>query len=178
MQAQTMTVPTLKTERLTLRPLHAGDAGLIAFYVGDFRVASNLSVVPHPYPPGAAEAFIAGALRDGDEFVWALDLAGELIGVVSITLAGEGVGNVGYWLAPQFWGAGFLPEALEAVLAGYAAGRFSTLMAFVHQGNHGSARVLIKCGFEYTGDTESYSVARCAMVRNWVYRLTLPLPRP
>lgn len=164
----------IKTRRLVLRPLQDCDAGPIKLYVSDKRVALNLAVVPHPYPEGAAEAYIEGAhSADNDEIIWAIVLHDALIGVISITPTENACGNIGYWLAPQFWGAGFTPEALEAVIAYARANGFARLDAGVHQGNHGSARVLIKEGFEYTHDIESYSIPRGGMVQSWLYSLEL-----
>lgn len=162
----------MKTERLVLRPLRDSDAGLISLYVGDERVALNLAVVPHPYPEGAAEAFIEYSRKpDTDEIIWVIELNGELIGIISISTRDTGRGNIGYWLAPQFWGAGFTPEALEAVIGYAKSNGFKGLDAGVHQGNQGSARVLIKEGFEYCGDSETHSIARGGMVTSWNYRL-------
>ena len=172
MKHDAITPPILKTRRLTLRPLRDSDAGLIALYVSDIRISQNLAVVPHPYPPGAAEAFIERSLRsDSDEIVWAIDLNDELIGVISIHPTLGGRGNIGYWLAPQLWGAGYTPEALEAVVKFARDMGLVGLDANVHQDNPGSARVLIKEGFEYCGDTDSHSVARGGNVRSWSYRL-------
>lgn len=162
----------LKTERLVLRPLQDSDAGLIKLYVGDERVALNLAVVPHPYPDGAAEAYIEYSRKpDTTEIIWAMELNNELIGVIGISPKDNGRGNVGYWLAPQFWGAGFMPEALEAVIAYARTTDIKGLDAGVHQGNQGSARVLIKEGFEYCGDSESHSIPRGGMVQSWNYKL-------
>lgn len=164
----------INTERLALRPLQDSDSGLISLYVGDERVAMNLAVVPHPYPEGAAEAYIEYSRKDDtDEIIWVIELNGELIGVISISPKDTGRGNIGYWLAPQFWGAGFTPEALEAVI-GYARVKgFKGLDASVHQGNQGSARVLIKEGFEYCGDSETHSIPRGGMVQSWNYKLDM-----
>jgi len=168
------TSTVMKTERLNLRPLRDSDAGLISLYVGDERVALNLAVVPHPYPPGAAEAYIEySRASDTDEIIWVIELNNELIGVISIHPKEDGRGNIGYWLAPQFWGAGFTPEALESVIGFARRNEFVQLNASVHQGNHGSARVLIKEGFEYIGDTESHSIPRGGMVKSWKYCLDL-----
>lgn len=164
----------MKTERLILRPLQDSDAGLIALYVGDERVALNLAVVPHPYPAGAAEAYIEYSRKgDTDEIIWVIELNDELIGVISISPKDTGRGNIGYWLAPQFWGAGFTPEALEVVVKYARTADFKGLDAGVHQGNQGSARVLIKEGFEYCGDSETHSIPRGGMVPSWNYKLDL-----
>ncbi len=162
----------LETERLRLRPLQKSDAGLITLYVSDERVAMNLAVVPHPYPPGAAEAYIESKQDPEDtEIVWVIELSGELIGVISINPQENGRGNIGYWLAPQFWGAGYTPEALQAVVEYARVNGFAGLDAGVHQGNEGSAKVLMKQGFEYHGDSESHSLPRGGMVPSWEYSL-------
>ena len=172
MKFEPITPPVLNTERLKLRPLRDSDAGLIALYAGDIRVAQHLAVVPHPYPPGAAEAYIERTMKgDNDEIVWAIELNNELIGVIGFRQMEGARGNIGYWLAPQLWGAGYTPEALEAVVEFSRSMGLTGLDAAVHQDNPGSARVLIKEGFDYCGDTDSHSVARGGNVRSWEYRL-------
>ena len=169
-----MNGPEMKTGRLTLRPLLDSDAANISLFVGDWRVAKNLAVVPHPYPDGAAESYI-GYVRavEPKEVVWAMDMGGALIGVVSITPNEGGSGNIGYWLAPQLWGGGLMSEALRAVV-GYAREQgFTRLFADVHQGNEGSAKVLMKNGFSYTGEAETRSIPRGGMVKAWKYEMDL-----
>ena len=58
--------PEIVTPRLRLRRLRPRDAALIALYASDRRVAWATAVIPHPYPPGAAEALHrAGDWRPG-----------------------------------------------------------------------------------------------------------------
>lgn len=169
----TIEQPVIETERLTLRPLRASDAGLIALYSGDRRVAEGTRAIPHPLPPGAAEAFVARALADGrDEDVWAIDgkdagLA-ELLGVVSLTRIDEAQSELGFWVGAGFWNTGFATEAVEALIAANPH-RSRTLFAEAFQDNPGSARVLSNCGFDYLGDAEAWSVARNARVPTWTY---------
>ena len=169
-----MNGPEIKTERLTLRALEDFDAANIALFVGDKRVAMNLAVVPHPYPEGAAEGYIAYVRApETQEVVWAIDKAGALIGVIGITPKEGRVGHIGYWLAPQLWGGGLMSEAMGMVVSYARKNGFKRLFASVHQGNEGSAKVLMKCGFSYLGEAETHSIPRGGMVKAWEYELAL-----
>ncbi len=167
-----MTQPTLETDRLILRPLKRSDAGLIALYTGDAQVAKMTESIPHPLPPGSTEAFIDNALSGArPETVWAIDHKGsaaeELIGLIGLGVTG----TVGYWLGAPFWHTGFATEAVEALVA-HGLPAHGRLRAEVFQDNLPSARVLIKVGFTYVGDADSYCVARGAMVPVWRYEMT------
>lgn len=165
--------PVIETARFVLRPLRSSDAGLLAFYAGDARVAEMTRTIPHPLPPGAVEAFIArAAAPDRREDVWAMDgsRAGlsELLGVVGLERMDRNQSEIGYWVAPAFWHAGIASEAVEAMVAANPQGA-ATLFASVFQDNPISARVLTNSGFEYIGDAEAHSVARGRTVPTWTY---------
>ena len=168
----------IATPRLTLRRLRARDAALIALYASDRRVAWATSRVPHPYPPGAAEGLIERANAPGSgELYWALDTGAEdengLIGLIVLRPKADGVGQVGYWVAPAFWNTGYAGEAVEGVIGWAAAAGMAELIAEVFQDNAASARVLTRAGFDYEGEGETYSLARDAMVPTFLYRRRL-----
>ena len=159
--------------RLTLRPVRKSDAGLFAMYAGDRRVAEATQGIPHPLPPGAAEAFVTRAMATGsDEDIWVMDgttsgLA-EVLGVVSLKKMDRGQSEVAFWVAPAFWNLGIASEAIQALISANPQGN-STMFAEAFQDNPGSARVLTNAGFGYLGDAESFSVARNARVPTWTY---------
>lgn len=159
--------------RLMLRGVRKSDAGLLALYASDRRVAEGTRSIPHPYPPGAAEAFVARAMAGtGPDRTWVMDGSGadlaEVLGVITLTEIDIGRSEIGYWVAPAFWNAGFASEAVRALVAANPLGS-RTIFAQVFQDNPGSARVLTNCGFEYIGDAESFSVARNARIQTWTY---------
>lgn len=163
----------IEAERFALRPLRRSDAGLIAMYTADKRLAMGTRTIPHPLPPGATEAFIARAMAEGRaEDVWAMDGSGqgldEVLGLISLTRIGPDQSEVGFWVAPGMWNAGFASEALAALVQANPH-KSRALLAVVFQDNPGSARVLSHCGFEYLGDAEAWSVARGARVPTWTY---------
>ncbi len=165
--------PVIETERLVLRPLRASDAGLLRHYAGDVRVARMTTTLPHPLPPGAAEAFVERARAENRvEDVWVLDGSAsgrdELMGVVGLERLDREQSEIGYWVAPAFWNTGLASEAVEAIVAANPHGA-RTIFASVFQDNLASAKVLTRAGFEYIGDAEAYSVARESRVATWTY---------
>ncbi|MCB6177612.1 GNAT family N-acetyltransferase [Rhodobacter sp. Har01] len=176
------TVPAAKGQiaagRFVLRPVRASDAGLIAHHAGDRRVAEATQNIPHPFPPGAAEAYVARAItheRPGS--VWVMDGTAtglsEVLGVISLKPmeAAKGKGGqseVAYWVAPAFWNTGIASETVRALIAANPL-QDCTYFAEVFQDNPGSARVLTNAGFQYLGDAEAFSVARNARVPTWTY---------
>lgn len=165
--------PVIAAERFLLRPVRKSDAGLIALYTADKRVAEATRSIPHPLPPGATEAFIARAMAEGrTEDVWVLDGAAqglaEVLGTIGLKKMDRGQSEIGYWVAPAFWNTGFASEAVRTLVEANPQGA-RTIFAEVFQDNPVSARVLTNCGFEYLGDAETYSVARGAQVPTWTY---------
>jgi RimJ/RimL family protein N-acetyltransferase len=165
--------------RFVLRPVRRSDAGLFALYAGDRRVAEATRSIPHPLPPGAADAFVSRAMAGvGGEDVWVMDGSAsnlsEVLGVISLKrmdpgrAGGQDQSEVGYWVAPAFWNAGFASDAVRALVEANPQ-KNRTIFAEVFQDNPGSARVLTNAGFTYLGDAETYSVARDARVPTWTY---------
>jgi RimJ/RimL family protein N-acetyltransferase len=167
-------IETIKTERLTLRPLRASDAGPITLHASDRRVARMTAAIPHPYPPGAAEAFIEGTLtgRRAEE-TWAIDatpLGGEeLIGVIGYM---PEPGGLGYWVGPPYWNVGYATEAVTAMVTHlFTARGIKRLDAAVFTDNPASASVLLNAGFRDIGGTTIFSVARGMVVQGRTFRL-------
>lgn len=171
-------VEMIRTERLVLRPLRTSDAGPITLHSSDRRVARMTTSIPHPYPPGAAAAYIEGTLtgRRAEE-AWAIDATQsdgeELIGVISYKPAhGSGAGELGYWVGPPYWNAGYATEAVIALAAHlFGARGLDRLDAVAFADNAASAAVLLKAGFREIGRSSGFSVARGEMAENRIFRL-------
>lgn len=166
--------------RFILRPVRKSDAGLFAMYAGDRRVAEATHSIPHPLPPGAAEAFVERAMSSrSEEDVWVMDgtatgLA-EVLGVINLKRMDQGArggaagqSEISYWVAPAYWKTGIASQAVQALIAANPQS-CRTIFAEVFQDNAGSARVLTNAGFQYLGDAETFSVARGARVATWTY---------
>jgi RimJ/RimL family protein N-acetyltransferase len=171
--------PTICVDRFVIRPIQKSDAGLIAMYASDERVARGSRTIPHPLPPGTIEAMIDRARTpDRTEDVWVMDgsAAGhaEAIGMITLNRMDRSQSEIFFWVAPAFWNTGFASEAVRGIIQAnpHAAKR---VFAEMFQDNPSSARVLTNCGFDYLGDAEAFSVARGATVPTWTYTLKTAL---
>lgn len=74
--------------------------------------------------------------------------------------------EIGYWIGEEFWGKGYVTEALKGLteycFTGGLDGRFSRLCGSVFEGNTGSMRCFEKCGYTKEG------VLRGAVEKNGV----------
>lgn len=169
---ETYTQPTIKADGFVLRPLIEADAGQLALYTADERIAKATSSIPHPLPPGTTEAFIKRSLADERaEDVWVIDPSddgSQVLGVIGLTRMDREQSEIGYWVAPQLWNNGLASKAVEALVAANPQA-CRTLFGSVFQDNPASARVLTNAGFKYIGDAEIFSVARDALVQTWTY---------
>ncbi len=165
--------PTLYTDRFALRPVRMSDLTRIEHYAADIRLAAHTTRIPHPLPPGLIAGFIERAMRaDREEDVWVMDggdhIGTEVMGVISLMRLDRNQSEVGYWVAPPFWGTHVASDAVQALVQGNPQGH-STMFASVFHDNPASARVLINAGFQYLGDAETFCLARNASVPTWTY---------
>ncbi len=165
--------PVLTGPRLVLRPPRHSDTALLGLYAADRRVAEGTRSIPHPLPPGATEQFIARARSPArTEDVWILDGAAAgasaVLGLITLKPLDRQQSQIGFWVAPAFWNAGYASEAVRCLLDANPHDA-RTLFAEVFQDNARSAHVLANAGFDYLGDAEAHSVARHATVPTWTY---------
>ena len=169
--------PRIEAGRLALRPPRPADAGPIQLYLGDPRVARMLTTIPHPYPPGAAEALIERARagrRAGPLYVMDAAPSGgpDLVGLVFVNRGdAPGVYALGYCVGPPFWNTGYATEGVGAVARHLFEAGAEALTAVVFQDNEVSAKLLIRLGFDWIGDGEAFCNARGAVAPAWRYRL-------
>lgn len=142
----------METPRLMLRPFTLADAPRVQQLAGAREVAAMTAVIPHPYPDGAAEAWIGLHDKQAAEnhYTWAVVLraSGELIGCVGI---GEDKphqrGELGYWIGRPYWGQGYCTEAARPVVAfAFARMGLNKVTSRHFATNPASGRVMQKLG--------------------------------
>ncbi len=146
--------PTFRTARLTLRPFTVDDAPAVQRLASEYEVALNTLMIPHPYPEGTAEQWIATHVGDFEEnriHHFALD-AGKLIGAMALVMKDAGMAEIGYWIGVPYWGRGFATEAAtEVVRYGFEDLGLRRVYAGCFTRNAPSGRVLQKVGMQYEG---------------------------
>jgi RimJ/RimL family protein N-acetyltransferase len=159
-------VTELATQRLVLRPVVRQDLGRIAALAGDLRVAEMTRSVPYPLSEESVAGWFGGLATRGERAFAIVRKEGmrsdgdDLIGVVSVTV-GERSGDVGYWLGHEYWGQGYMSEAVRRV-ARFAFGdlKLPALRAEVFVENARSVGVLVKSGFDVEGRATRPAPAR------------------
>jgi ribosomal-protein-alanine N-acetyltransferase len=148
----------LRTPRLLLRPLCEADAPELFAIFSDPKVMRYWSTPPWP-SVGRAEEIIAGdllALGSGERLRFGLERIedGRLIGTCSLfdLVEPSRRAEIGYALAAEAWGRGYMREALLALLD-YAFGELglNRLEADIDPRNEASARSLERLGFRREG---------------------------
>lgn len=115
--------PTLSTERLVLTPLCMEDAAFIQEQFPQWEVVRYLdNRVPWPYPADGALAYVRDAtlpgMAAGSEWHWMIRMRDDPSCTLgSISLFEQPRNNRGFWLAPQWWGRGYMREACTVINA-------------------------------------------------------------
>lgn len=153
----------LRTERLTLRPLAAGDAEALAAINADPQVMRYIGN-GEPLAPAATEERVARAAAHWAEHGW-----GVFAVVESATGAFAGwaalatpaflpeilpATEVGWRIGRDRWGRGYAPEAARAVI-GFAFGELGLdrVVSCIHSENAASIRVAEKLGMSLERET-------------------------
>ena len=166
--------PVLTTARLTLRPFSAEDAAPIIASLDDWAITRWLTHVPFPYSEADATWWLStGIVADG-AVNWAIDDGTGLVGGVSVKPA------LGYWLATDRHGRGYMTEAATAVVDWHFDHRGASPLTSNHLiGNERSRAVLSKLGFSDThagevtrrGDGRTVRIQRMRLTRErWMAR--------
>lgn len=170
--------PTLRTERLRLRPFTEADAGAL------FALHTSADVLRYwDSPPwsdrGRAERFLAASRQmadDGTGIRVALDREsdGAFIGWCSLTRLNRDFRSAAltYCLSADAWGRGYATEAARALVEwAFVALDLNRIQAETDTRNLASARVLDKLGFQREGTLREDCIVNGEISDSWVFGL-------
>ncbi len=154
---------TLETQRLLLRPWREDDAAALCRYASDPEIGPAAGWLPHRDEADSLEVLRTVLINDA---TWAITIkpSDEPVGSIGIfpgrLEAQHGEYEIGYWIARPFWGRGYVPEAVRALLSLYFAFGAERIWCKHYRGNDKSRRVIEKCGFRFVFS----SVERCSQL--------------
>jgi ribosomal-protein-alanine N-acetyltransferase len=156
--ADALTQPVLTTGRLVLRPFTLADAPRVHELAGAPQIADTTLSIPHPYPEGAAEQWIALHAESyvrGVGVNWAIvpKDGGGPAGAVGLMLTPEhSRAELAYWVGVPFWGMGFCTEAArEVVRFAFEGLDVARVFACHFSRNPASGKVMQKIGMRHEG---------------------------
>ncbi|NJO79427.1 MAG: GNAT family N-acetyltransferase [Cyanobacteria bacterium RM1_2_2] len=149
----------LETDRLILRPLTPADTPSIQRFASAREIADTMISIPHPYPMGEAERYVAKRIAEfeqGQSRAFAIERKSEnqFCGVIEIRDVDRehSQAELSFWLAVEAWGQGYMSEALKPLLyLGFENLDLNRLYAYHMVRNPGSGKVLQKNGFTQEG---------------------------
>lgn len=147
----------IETKRLILRPWREADAANLFKYASDPDVGPSAGWAPHASIEDSLE-IIRTIFAAPEIYAVVLKDTEEPIGSCGIMFSDslhsaamkQGEAEIGYWIGKPYWGQGFIPEAIKALLARC----FNDLMLDAvwcgyYEGNTKSKRVCEKSGFKF-----------------------------
>lgn len=149
----------IETERLVLRRFTIEDAeDMYNGWCTDPEVTRFLT-----WPPHESVEVTKAVLNDwipkyenGDYFNWVIELkeTGKIFGNISVVKVRENIdsADIGYCMARAYWGQGYMPEALKAVMRYLFEVVGMNRVAALHDANNAkSGRVMDKAGMKLEG---------------------------
>lgn len=165
----------LATDRIVLRQFKPGDAERIfRNWASDPLVAEHLTWRPHTdvsVSQTVLELWISG-YASHDFYQWGIELNGDLIGSIGCKEINRDLNSidVGYALGRDYWGHGYMTEALTAVINYLFAEGYNRVWATQDIDNPASGRVLEKAGMKFEGvvrDGGIDGLGRLSDVNQW-----------
>lgn len=151
-------IPTLVSERLTLRPFRFSDAKEVQRMAGHPKVAATTMTIPHPYLDGVAEEWIAKHqewFNKGQSIDWAIELTAsqQLIGNISFGVSQSNQrAELGYWIGEEFWNKGYCTEAARlAIRYGFEVMKLNKITSRYMSENPASGKVMKNAGMVQEG---------------------------
>ncbi|MEN8204185.1 MAG: GNAT family N-acetyltransferase [Bacteroidota bacterium] len=149
----------IETQRLQLRPLELSDASAIQKVASTREVADTMISLPHPYPLGESERYIARKQVEREvgrsiTFIIEKKTEREFYGVIEVRDIDRehSQGELSFWLVVEAWGMGYMSEVVQAVVRfGFEVLSLNRLYAYHMLRNQASSRIFEKNGFRQEG---------------------------
>lgn len=160
-------LPSLETERLSLRKLSLDDSQDLFEYASDVEVAKYTTWEAHKSIQDSLQ-FIRSVLEQYEKqqvAAWGIEYRrnGKFIGTCGFIswVPHHARAEVAYALSRKYWRQGLMTEAVRAVVAfGFRTMQLMRIQAVCEVENVASARVMEKVGMKFEGTLREYMFAK------------------
>ena len=154
------------------------DAKDIAVALSNKKIQDNLrDGLPYPYSEQDGIDFISSMLsaNEDETFAFAITLDDKVIGSIGVFRQQNihrQTGEMGYYIAEEYWGKGIMTEAVKQICE-YVFKHSDILRIYAEPFAHnmGSCRVLEKAGFQYEGTLRNNAVKNGKVIDMKMYSL-------
>ena len=163
-----------------LSGVRASDKAALLKHLQSPEVHKNTLTIPYPYHEADAETWLQ--LRSQHRQKVGIDVTfairnedGEMIGAIGADSLEPGtthLAELGYWLAPAYWGRRIMTDALRAYISyAFSQLELTKLVAHVFELNAASASVLEHNGFQLEGRLREHYLKNGELLDARVYGL-------
>ena len=147
----------IETERLILRPWRETDAAALFKYASDPALGPIAGWAPHTSVEYSLE-IIRTVFAAPEVYAVVPKGSDEPVGCCGIMFSDglhsadmeQSEAEIGYWIGKPFWGHGYIPEAVKALLSRcFHDLKLNAVWCGYYDGNAKSRRVCEKCGFKF-----------------------------
>lgn len=149
--------PELKTKRLLLRQVVQNDTSAVMKIRGD---ETAMRYIPRPRAKTKEDALaviemLTNGINEGKSINWAIcniENPAEIYGIMGyVNFYPEAQkAEIGYMLHPDYWGKGYVPEALPIIEQyGFEALQLKEIEAKIDPRNENSRKILLRNGYHF-----------------------------
>lgn len=153
----------LQVEGWSVRPMEMGDADTLQTILRQYEVAKFLMPIKHPFPEGAAVAWLKEKLKNSapqNTSFAILNPNGDVCGNVGFDQDGDCC-VLGYYLDIPFWGQGVMSSAVGAVLIWlFENSNTGLVQSGAFEFNPASLKIQKRFGFVETGQGTAFCAAQ------------------
>lgn len=161
-----------------IRKWELSDAGDLAAALSNKKIQDNLrDGLPYPYTEQDGADFITAMLTadENDTFSFAVTVDNKAVGSIGVFRQGNihrQTGELGYYIAEEYWGRGIMTEAVKQICEFvFCKSDIIRIYAEPFAYNTASCRVLEKAGFSYEGTLRNNAVKNGKVIDMKIYSL-------
>lgn len=161
-----------------IRKWELSDAKDLAAALSNRKIQDNLrDGLPYPYTEKDGEYYISSMIsaNENETFAFAITVDSKVIGSIGVFRQGNihrQTGELGYYIAEEYWGRGIMTEAVRQICE-YVFDKSDVIRIYAEPFacNAASCRVLEKAGFQYEGTLRGNAVKNGKVLDMKMYSL-------